>query len=180
MPTGLLSRRSPYLRNGSSPMPTGLVSRRSPYLRKGSSPCRQAGCRGVRRTCAMAVRHADRLANAALFAHCRGVRRMRPNDKPAACEQAPSGWFFVCPRMAHCFAQFVHMWQRFCKAGIKDCIHFALRNKLQACILAFVRRGKPGLRNDVNRRAAGCNVSRAHSISKRVLIFFGLIFRITK
>ena len=103
---------------------------------------------------------------------CRGVRRMRPNEKSAACEQAPSGWFFVCPRMAHCFAHFVHMWQRFCKAGIKDCIHFVLRNKYCLCILAFVRRGKPGLRNDVNRRVAGCNVSRAHSISKRVLNFF--------
>ena len=103
---------------------------------------------------------------------CRGVRRMRTNEKPAACEQAPSGWFFVCPRMAHCFAQFVHMWQKICKAGIKDCIHFVLRNKYCLCILAFVRRGKPGLRNDVNRRAAGCNLSRAHSISKRVLNFF--------
>ena len=55
-----------------------------------------------------AIRHADRLANASLFAQlrrrccCRGIRRIHPNQQIAAYEPARRVSLLLCLCMAHC------------------------------------------------------------------------------
>ena len=46
--------------------------------------------------------HADRLANASLFARCRGIRRIQPNQQIAAFERARRASLLLCLCMAHC------------------------------------------------------------------------------
>ena len=56
-----------------------------------------------------AIRHADRLANASLFAQlrrrccCRGIRRIHPNQQIAAYEPARRVSLLLCLCMAHCY-----------------------------------------------------------------------------
>ena len=50
-----------------------------------------------------AIRHADRLANASLFARCRGIRRIHPNQQIAAYEPARRVSLLLCLCMAHCY-----------------------------------------------------------------------------
>ena len=50
-----------------------------------------------------AIRHADRLANASLFARCRGISRIHPNQQIAAYEPARRVSPLLCLCMAHCY-----------------------------------------------------------------------------
>ena len=50
-----------------------------------------------------AIRHADRLANASLFARCRGIRRIHPNQQIAAYEPARRVSLLLCLCMVHCY-----------------------------------------------------------------------------
>ena len=85
-----------------------LLSRHSPCTSK-SNPCRFRA--SSMRLCFDldvhgfgwdAMSHADRLANASLFARCHGIRRIRPNQTPVASEQARRACVLIRTCMAHC------------------------------------------------------------------------------
>ena len=56
-----------------------------------------------------AIRLADRLANASLFARCRGIRRIHPARQLLFREQAPDEHSTACLCMAHCLRAYFRL-----------------------------------------------------------------------
>ncbi len=78
------------------------LSRHSPYVSEKTFIRLRASSQRLQVFRQHAMSHADRFANASLFAHCRGIRRMCPKKPLSACERARSVCRFFRPRMAHC------------------------------------------------------------------------------